>query len=155
MMLGTGGVRNQRAASPTTRPRRRSRRRRRAPTTRRPTVVQQHRQRERRQRTALSNVNRRIETVNVSDLLTVVKFSIGHLTCVFRRKPEKVRQLSPLGAKQRDCPSTTPNRLLCTLPSFHRSLPSVELLASVEKMNLRQEQRPHARSSRPAKLLVA
>jgi hypothetical protein len=70
IIIGTGGVRNQRATSPNTRPRRRrrQRRRRRTPATRRPTLMDQQRQRQRRQRRAHHNVSRRIENVNVSHL---------------------------------------------------------------------------------------
>lgn len=74
VLTGTGGTRQRRAASPTTRPARRQRRlrsrrrqRRRAPTRRQPTLVEQQRQRQRRQVTAHNAVNRRIENVNVSN----------------------------------------------------------------------------------------
>jgi len=77
VFIGTGGIRNQRAASPNTRPRRRrrQRRRRRTPATRRPTVIQQQQQRQRRQRRVLTTVNRRIENVNVSYLPINMTFS--------------------------------------------------------------------------------
>ena len=74
MFLGTGGTRQRRTASPTTRPARgqrqlrsRRRRRRRAPARRRPTLMEQQRQRQRRQLTAHNVVNRRIENINVSN----------------------------------------------------------------------------------------
>jgi hypothetical protein len=70
IFVGTGGVRNQRATAPNTRPRRRQtqRRRRRTPARRRPTLVEQQRQRQRRQLRVHNNVNRRIENVNVRNL---------------------------------------------------------------------------------------
>jgi hypothetical protein len=69
MFIGTGGMRNQRAALPNTRPRRRRSRRgrQRTPARRRPTLMEQQRQRQRRQLRVHSNVNRRIENVNVSN----------------------------------------------------------------------------------------
>jgi len=76
MFIGTRGVRNQRAASPNTRPRRRQTRRtrRRTPARRRPTLMEQQRQRQRRQLRVHNTVNRRIENVNVSNLQNKMKF---------------------------------------------------------------------------------
>jgi len=76
IFIGTGGMRNQRATSPNTRPRRRRtrRRRRRTPARRRPTLIEQQRQRQRRQQRVHNNVNQRIENVNVSNLQIKMKF---------------------------------------------------------------------------------
>lgn len=76
-IIGTGGTANRRATSPHTRPRRRRRqtrqqqqqRRRRTAPRRRPTLVEQQRQRQRRRLRAQTDVHRRIENVNVSNLL--------------------------------------------------------------------------------------
>jgi hypothetical protein len=70
LFIGTGATRNQRGASPHTRPRRSQRqtrrRRRTSARRRRPTLMEQQRQRRRRQLRVTNTVNRRIENVNVS-----------------------------------------------------------------------------------------